>query len=144
MIERSRGRKLCSRMSRCNESSRETLESFARKSCGLFFATPSSFLKPSLRLSVFLSSMDGVLESLIPRFAGVGIDLWFINGISLGSWFVTVVVVSFSLVITRYCRWNQINPDWKSTRRSSITVVLLHLSHRSLIIPEFYDRLRAN
>lgn len=94
----------------------------------------------------FLCSTDGILESLIPRFAGIGIDLWFINGISLGSWFVTVVVASFSLVITRYCRWNQINPDWKSTRqrRSSITVVFLRLSHRSLIIPEFYDRLRAN
>lgn len=52
----------------------------------------------------FLCSTDGILESLIPRFAGIGIDLWFINGISLGSWFVTVVVASFSLVITRYCR----------------------------------------
>lgn len=89
IFERSKGRKVCSR--------RNNLWNLCFLRFPRHFSNPFFFLGSSL------------LGSLIPRFAGVcvcvcSIDLWFINGISLGSWFVTAVVASFSLVITRYCR----------------------------------------
>ena len=67
----------------------------------LFFAIPSSFLK-SVLLSWIESS--GIFNPAVLCVCVCSIDFWFINGISLGSWFVTAVVASFSLVITRYCR----------------------------------------
>lgn len=62
------------------------------------FSNPFFFLGSSLLHSIFNPAVVCVCS----------IDLWFINGISLGSWFVTAVVASFSLVITRYC-WAKSN-----------------------------------
>lgn len=85
-LERSKGRKACSR--------RNNLWNLCFLRFPRHFSNPFFFLGSSLLHSIFNPAVVCVCS----------IDLWFINGISLGSWFVTAVVASFSLVITRYCR----------------------------------------